>query len=226
VQAEAALRVAGGVEDSGVDAGDAEDFVVGGGVVRGLDGGDFEVEPGGLGGHEIDERNVVLAVEDGRAGDLLEGERAGDVVDVGVGYEDLADGELVLVEEGEDAGDVVAGIDDDGLTRGFVAEDGAVALQEADGEGFADHVGGLLSIESKAKAQADGLRFEFRRTYFFAGVDWLEGVSESTERLVLLVCDMTMVRAMEVTMKMMADQVVSLERMFVAPRGPKAVCEP
>ena len=85
----------------------------------------------------------MLAVEDWRAGDLLEGAGAGDVVDVGVGYEDLTDGELVLVEESEDAGDVVAGIDDDGLAGGFVAEDGAVALEEADGEGFADHVGGL-----------------------------------------------------------------------------------
>ena len=75
----------------------------------------------------------MLAVEDWRAGDLLEGEGAGDVVDVGVGYEDLTDGELVLVEESEDAGDVVAGIDDDGLAGGFVAEDGAVALEEADG---------------------------------------------------------------------------------------------
>jgi len=51
VQTETALRVAGGVQDGGVDAGDGEDFVVGGGVVRGMDGGDFEVEPGGLGGH-------------------------------------------------------------------------------------------------------------------------------------------------------------------------------
>src|ERR1700733_11951228 len=35
-----------------------------------------------------------------------------------------------------------------------------------------------------------------------------------------------MVRPMEVTMKMIADHVVSLVRRLAAPRGPKAVCEP
>jgi len=42
-------------------------------------------------------------------------------------------------ERAEDQGDVVSGVDDDGFTRGFVAEDGAVAGEEADGEGFAEH---------------------------------------------------------------------------------------
>ena len=61
------------------------------------------------------------------------------MVDVGVGDDDLFDGEVVAVEDGLDAGDVVAGVDDDGFAGGFVAEDGAVALEEADGEDFVDH---------------------------------------------------------------------------------------
>jgi len=48
---------------------------------------------------------------------------------------------------------------------------------------------------------------------------------ESTERLLLL-RDITTVRAIEVIMKMIADQVVSLVSRLAAPRGPNAVCEP
>jgi hypothetical protein len=70
---------------------------------------------------------------------LFEAVGAGDVVDVGVGDDDLLDGEGVPGEQGEDAGDVVAGVDDDGFAGGFIAEDGAVALEEAYGEGFEDH---------------------------------------------------------------------------------------
>jgi len=109
-----------------------------------LDGGDFEVEHGGLGSNYFDQRNIFLAVDDGCAGDLLEGERAGDVVDMGVSYEDLADSQLMFVEESEDTRDVVAGVNDDGFSRDFIAEDSAVALQETDGEGFAEHIGVIL----------------------------------------------------------------------------------
>jgi hypothetical protein len=73
---------------------------------------------------------------------LFEAVGSGDVVDVGVGDEDLFDGEGVLVEKSENARDVVAGVDDDGFACDFVTEDRAVALEGADGEGFEDH--GLL----------------------------------------------------------------------------------
>jgi hypothetical protein len=48
---------------------------------------------------------------------------------------------------------------------------------------------------------------------------------ESTEWL-LLARDMTTVSVIEVSMKRIADQVVSLVSRLAAPRGPKAVCEP
>jgi hypothetical protein len=70
---------------------------------------------------------------------LLETVGASDVVDVGVGDDDLLDGEVVAGKECEDAGDVVAGVHDDGLAGGFVAEDGAVALEETDGKDFVNH---------------------------------------------------------------------------------------
>jgi hypothetical protein len=81
----------------------------------------------------------VLVIEDGCCSELLETVGSCDVVDVGVGDDDLFDGEVVFSEEGEDAGDVVAGIDDDGFMGDLVAEDGAVALERADGDGFEDH---------------------------------------------------------------------------------------
>lgn len=102
-----------------------------------MGGGD--AEPGGLNVHHFDLGEVVLVVEDGRASELLEMVGAGDVVDVGVGDDDLLDGEVVFGEEGEDAGDVVAGVDYDGFAGGLVAEDGAVALEGADGDSFEDH---------------------------------------------------------------------------------------
>ena len=85
---------------------------------------------------------VARIVEDGRAGEPLEAGCSGDVVDVGVGDEDLLDRELVALKDGQDARDIIAGIDDDGFAGGFIAEDGAVALQRANGEGFRGSLGG------------------------------------------------------------------------------------
>ena len=42
-------------------------------------------------------------------------------------------------ETAVDAADLVAGIDDDGFAGFLVAQDGAVALQRADGKGLEDH---------------------------------------------------------------------------------------
>jgi hypothetical protein len=45
----------------------------------------------------------------------------------------------MLRERRENAWDVIARINDDGLARLFVAEDGAIALEQADREGLANH---------------------------------------------------------------------------------------
>ena len=89
--------------------------------------------------HHLEQGQVVLVEKDGRAGEALELERAADVVDVGVGDEDLLEVEAEAGEAAMDAGDLVAGIDDDGLAGCLVAEDGAVAVQRADGKGLEDH---------------------------------------------------------------------------------------
>jgi hypothetical protein len=43
-------------------------------------------------------------------------------------------------EKRHDPRDIVAGIDHDGLARELVAEDGAVALQQADGKDLVNHL--------------------------------------------------------------------------------------
>ncbi len=139
VEAGAALGVAGGVEDGGGEAGDRDGLVVGEVGVGWGDLGGGDAEPAGLEVHHLDQGQVELVVEDGGSGEALELLGSGDVVDVGVGDYDLLEGELVAGEGGDDAGDVVAGIDDDGLVGGFVAEDGAVALERAYYEDFVDH---------------------------------------------------------------------------------------
>ena len=160
VEADAALGVAGGVEDGAGEAGrslvwwGAVEFGLGAGLKAGADGdeaavgevvvgrgdlGGGDTEPAGLDVDHLNQGEIVLVVKHGGAGDLLEALSAGDVVDVGVGDEDLLDGELVLLQQGQDAADVIAGIDHDGLAGGLVAEDGAVALERTDSEDFMDH---------------------------------------------------------------------------------------
>ncbi len=52
---------------------------------------------------------------------------------------DLAQGQAVLLQPGEDFRDVISGIDDHGFVRNLVAQDGAIAVQRTDGKGFKDH---------------------------------------------------------------------------------------
>jgi hypothetical protein len=61
------------------------------------------------------------------------------VVDVGVGDDDLSYLKVMFANQSQNGFDFVAGIDDHGFAGGFVADDGAVALQRADGEDFVDH---------------------------------------------------------------------------------------
>src|SRR5215470_11422562 len=82
---------------------------------------------------------VILVQENGCPGCGAQLCRTADMIDVGVRDDDLLDLELVLVDEPENLSDVVPGIDDDGLARRLVANDGAVALQRANGKDLVDH---------------------------------------------------------------------------------------
>ena len=109
----------------------------------------MDTDPGGLVGHHLEQGKVVFVEKDGGAGEGLEFERATDVVDVGVGDENLLELEAEGGEAAVDAGDLVAGIDDDGFAGFLVAQDGAVALERADGKGLEDH-GFIVGLEIEA----------------------------------------------------------------------------
>ena len=139
IEADAAFGVAWGVDDRAGDASYGDELAIFERVIWGWDGGGGDTEPASLNVHHFDQREVVLVIENGRAGELLEAMGSGDVVDVGVGDDDLFDREVVGGKDGHDAGNVVTGVDDDGLVGGFVSQDGAVALERADGENLVDH---------------------------------------------------------------------------------------
>lgn len=148
VEADAAFGVTWGMEDGASDAvsieagvgADRDEFAIVESIVRRRHVGGADAKPGGLNIHHADEGEIVLVVEDRCAGELLEFCGAGDVVNVGMSDEDVFDGEGVLPQQSHDSRDLVAGVYDDGFAGDLVAEDGAVALEGADGEDFVNHV--------------------------------------------------------------------------------------
>ncbi len=77
---------------------------------------------------------VVGVKADGSLGDLGDLPRAGDVIEMRVRVEKGDGPHLRGSQDGENPLGLVAGIDDDGLSRRFVHHDRAVALQRTDGE--------------------------------------------------------------------------------------------
>src|ERR1019366_4284715 len=98
-------------------------------------------EPAGLHVEHVLEFAVLQVHIYRGAGGQFELLRAADVIDVGVRDYDGGDREAVPGQHFQDAADLVAGIDHHGPVRGFVAENGAVALQHADGKNLVDHRG-------------------------------------------------------------------------------------
>ena len=139
IKADAAFGVAGSRDHLGFDR-------AGGQLVAGADAAiDFDfagrahTDPGGLCIEHLQQGVVILVEQDGCVGGGAQLHGSADVVDVGVSDDNLLDLEIVLADEGEDVVNVIAGIDDHGFVSGFVADDGAVALQRADGEDFVNH---------------------------------------------------------------------------------------
>src|SRR5512146_2504036 len=93
--------------------------------LRGVD-----AEPCRLRSDQVEERQVILVQVDGRAGKTLEPERCTDVVDVGVGNQDLLERKTLFSKPLVDAADIVTGVDHDGLARLLIAQNCAVTLQK------------------------------------------------------------------------------------------------
>jgi len=99
------------------------------------DGRRLDAEEGGLHFHSLIERNIVAVHQNRSAGVVVESLQAADVINVRVGADNGFDGEFVAAEQIHDAVNFVAWVDDDGFARDRIADDGAVALQNADGNG-------------------------------------------------------------------------------------------
>ena len=115
VQADAAGGVAWCVQNVDRMGTELEGSTVFGTQVRRQDGGFGDAEKGCLLRHERDKRKIELMVEDGSAGAFAECPCGCDVVDVGVGDDDVGDAEPVLGEDLFDTAEVSTGIDDEGV---------------------------------------------------------------------------------------------------------------
>jgi len=108
----------------------------------------------------LQQRVVILIEQDWRASLRAQLHGSADVVDVGVGYDDLLHVKLVLADDGKNVFNVIARIDDHGFARGLVADDRAVTLQRADGQDLVDH--SLIFAQAEtihhAGSQEAGLR--------------------------------------------------------------------
>jgi hypothetical protein len=134
-----ALGMSGGVEYLGRVAFQTYAATVGECLVGRRGVWSFDAEPRRLRRHDLQEGQVVFVKEDGGAREGFELERTANMIDMGVGDEDLLEGEAERGEATVNAADLIAGVDDDGFTGFLIAQDGAVALQWADGKSLEDH---------------------------------------------------------------------------------------
>jgi hypothetical protein len=91
--------------------------------------------------HAAVERQIITVHHDRGAGVLIQLRKATDVVDVRVCADNGFDGQFVPAQKTENAFDFVPRIDHDAFQRAWVADDGAIALQHADGDLEIDHLG-------------------------------------------------------------------------------------
>ena len=113
-------------------------------------------DPCGLDVEHLEQIVIVLVEQDGRAGRGAQFHGSAHVVDVRMSDDDLLYLQVVLAHQSENALDFIAGVDHHGFVRGLVSDDGAVALQRADGKDFVDH-GGCRWRGRRSSARCCGL---------------------------------------------------------------------
>jgi hypothetical protein len=142
IQAHAAGRMAWGMDDGRLEHAPVQRVTLFQELVDVGEFGSGDTEICGLDVHAVIEREIVAMHEDGSAGVLAELGEAADVVDVRMRADDGFYGELVAAEQVQDAGDFVAWVDDQGFAGDGVGDDGAVALQHANGNGDVEELRG------------------------------------------------------------------------------------
>ncbi len=151
VEADAAFSVAGGVEDVSGEGSGGDGFARSDAAIDFNRAGGAHADPRSLHIEHFQQRVIILVEQDGSAGGSTEFHSSADVVDVGVGDDDLFDLETMLAHHGEDVIDLIAWVNDHSFVSGLVSDDRAVALQRADGEDFVDHGDIVNSIESPSR---------------------------------------------------------------------------
>jgi hypothetical protein len=139
VEADAALRVPGCVQDLGCERTSFHGVGVAK-VLIDLDlTGRGHSNPGRLQVEHLQERIVVLIQKNRRTRGGAQLHRSTNVIDVRVGDYDLLDLQIVLPDQCDNLLDVVPRIDDDGFASRFIADHGAIASQRADRQNLVDH---------------------------------------------------------------------------------------
>jgi hypothetical protein len=138
-QADAARRVPRGMQHLGPEAGKTERLAIVRATVRRCHLGRLDTEPTGLHLHHAQQLQVLLVEIHRRPGCLSKLGGSAYMVDMCMGHDNLAQGEAVLPEPGENFRDVVSRVDDHGFVGSLVAQDGAIAAQRTDGKGLKDH---------------------------------------------------------------------------------------
>jgi hypothetical protein len=142
VETDASRSVTGRVDDLCLDAGDSRGRVIFGTLVQ-LDLlRRRDAEPAGLHVQHGEQGQVGLMKEHRRSGDALQLRGPANVIDMGVGHDYLSQREVVTGKPCQDVGDLVARINHHGLCRVEVCQQGAVAVERADGEGLAKKTSG------------------------------------------------------------------------------------
>ena len=129
-----------GVYDFGGQAGEANPRAVVGTCIGRRDLGRGNAEPAGLHFHGAQQFEVIFVEKHRRPGHFLKQGCSAHMVDMSMSHDDLAQGEAMLLQPGENLRKVVARIDDDGFVGELVAQDGAIAVQWTDRKGLEDHV--------------------------------------------------------------------------------------
>ena len=160
VEADASRGMAWCVDYPGCMIRDTHNHPLVGAGVGGRHVGSFNPKPSCLNIHHLQQDQVALVEQNGGSSRLLELQCASDVVDVGMGYDDLLQRESVLCKAHQNVRNIVAGVDDHGLACLLVADDGAVALQQSDRECLEDHEFIVCDSDEAYKCV---VRFKWRR---------------------------------------------------------------
>src|SRR5208282_1510023 len=148
---DAALGVAGSVENVRCEVTRSQRFAVCDARFDGHRARRGHAEPGRLYVEHFQQRVVILVEQDWRARQCAQLHGSADVIDVGVGDDDLLHFQLVLTDDGKNVFNVVARVNDHGFVRGLIADDRAVTLQRAYGKDFVDHQSIVERGDRKAK---------------------------------------------------------------------------